>query len=171
MMYKWHYLSPYGDMVMTGNDSAVTTLSFTGQRYSPALLDENFLEAKTDEFSKVIQYLDEYFQGKIPLIKPKLELHTTPFRQRVYEILRTIAYGKSITYGEIASILSEKFHLEAMSAQAIGNAVGHNPVCILIPCHRVLGSHRAITGYAAGLDIKRKLLSLEGIDWTEKQHD
>ena len=133
----------------------------------PVSLDNEIVDKETDIFVKVKRYLDSYFKGERPEFSGKIEFHTTPFRKQVYEILSSIPYGKTLTYGEIAKKLIENNKLKAMSAQAVGNAVGHNPVCIIIPCHRVLGKDGALTGFAGGLDAKKKLLSLEGINYKE----
>ena len=88
-------------------------------------------------------------------------MNTTPFRKAVYDILLTIPYGQTMTYGEIANIIAEQNGVERMSAQAVGGAVGHNPISIIIPCHRVIGAYGSLTGYAGGLDRKIELLKLE----------
>ena len=167
MMYTWHYLSPVGDLTMTGTESALTSLYFSSQKHRPDLLDDELIKRETEIFTKTKLYLDSYFEGKRPSLLPKIEIHTTPFRHKVYEILSTIGYGKTLTYGDIAKILIDKNKLKAMSSQAVGNAVGHNPICIIIPCHRVLGKDGALTGFAGGLEAKKKLLSLEGIAFKE----
>lgn len=94
---------------------------------------------------------------------PPISLHTTPFRKAVYDILLTIPYGHTMNYGEIAGILAEQQGIQRMSAQAVGGAVGHNPIAIIIPCHRIIGADGSLTGYAGGLDRKIKLLESEGI--------
>lgn len=168
MIYRWHYLSAVGDLTMTGTDTALTSLYFTAQKHIPVSLDDEIIDKETDVFVKVKSYLNSYFKGERPEFSGKIEFHTTPFRKQVYEILSSIPYGKSLTYGEIAKRLIENNKLKAMSAQAVGNAVGHNPVCIIIPCHRVLGKDGALTGFAGGLEAKKKLLSLEGIKYKEQ---
>ena len=135
MMYTWHYLSPVGDLTMTGTESALTSLYFSSQKHLPDLLDDELIKRETEIFTKTKLYLDSYFEGKRPSLLPKIEIHTTPFRHKVYEILSTIGYGKTLTYGDIAKILIDKNKLKAMSSQAVGNAVGHNPICIIIPCN------------------------------------
>ena len=177
MIYRWHYLSAVGDLTMTGTDNTLTSLYFTSQKHIPVSLDDEIIDKETDVFVKVKCYLNSYFKGERPEFSGKIEFHTTPFRKQVYEILSSIPYGKSLTYGEITKKLIENRliknksiennKLKAMSAQAVGNAVGHNPVCIIIPCHRVLGKDGALTGFAGGLEAKKKLLSLEGIKYKE----
>ncbi|MFQ9893757.1 MAG: methylated-DNA--[protein]-cysteine S-methyltransferase, partial [Emergencia sp.] len=97
---------------------------------------------------------------------PKLSLTATPFRKAVWNILLTIPYGKTMTYGQIAAELARIEGLEKMSAQAVGGAVGHNPISLLVPCHRVVGTNGSLTGYAGGIEKKVKLLSLENADMT-----
>lgn len=167
MMFTSHYLSPVGKLTMTGTESALTGLYFSSQKHIPVVLDDEISECETEIFIKTKLYLDSYFDGKRPSLIPKIEIHTTPFRLKVYEILFSIGYGKTLTYGDIARRLIEKYKLKAMSSQAVGNAVGHNPICIIIPCHRVLGKDGALTGFAGGLEAKKKLLSLEGIAFKE----
>ena len=166
-MYTSHYLSPVGDLTMTGTESALTGLYFSSQNHIPVVPDDEISECETEIFIKTKLYLDNYFEGKRPSLLPKIEIHTTPFSHKVYEILSTIDYGKTLTYGDIAKRLIDKYKLKAMSSQAVGNAVGHNPICIIIPCHRVLGKDGALTGFAGGLEAKKKLLSLEGIAFKE----
>ena len=109
-------------------------------------------------FKKAKQWFEDYFNGKNPQINFQLKPEGSKFRQKVWKILSEIPYGETLTYGEIASQISPN-----MSAQAVGGAVGRNPISILIPCHRVLGSDRKLTGYAAGLDKKIELLKIENI--------
>lgn len=162
-MYRWYYESPLGQMTMFGTDSALTALYFSDKNRMTLSPDCPFTEEKTGIFVQTVKYLDTYFKGEIPKEVPSLELDVTPFRLKVLQILQSIGYGKTMTYGDIAQKLVEQYHLKAMSAQAVGNAVGHNPVCIIIPCHRVIGAKGELTGYAGGLERKEQLLKLEGI--------
>jgi methylated-DNA-[protein]-cysteine S-methyltransferase len=114
-------------------------------------------------FEETCRWLDVYFAGGVPDFTPPLALHGTPFRKAVWEILLTIPYGKTMTYGEIAARIAEQRGRQRLSAQAVGGAVGHNPVAIIVPCHRVIGADGSLTGYAAGLDKKHLLLQLEQI--------
>ena len=118
-------------------------------------------EAELPIFVQTCNWLDIYFNGEVPDFTPLISLQTTTFCKAVYDILLTIPYGQAMTYGEIACILAEKQGVERMSAQAVGNAVGHNPISIIIPCHRVVGAEGSLTGYAGGLDKKKTLLQLE----------
>lgn len=110
------------------------------------------------------RWLDEYFTGIEPTVQVPLHLVGTDFQNEVWEILQTIPYGKTITYGDIAKQIAAKRGIARMSSQAVGGAVGHNPVSIIVPCHRVVGSNGNLTGYAGGIDKKVALLTLEGLD-------
>ena len=116
-------------------------------------------------FAETAQWLDLYFGGSVPDFTPPLSPQGTSFRRKVWEILLGIPYGKTMTYGEIAAEIARAEGLSRMSAQAVGGAVGHNPIAIIIPCHRVIGADGSLTGYASGLDKKRFLLTLEGINF------
>ncbi|HOC33304.1 MAG TPA: methylated-DNA--[protein]-cysteine S-methyltransferase [Ruminococcus flavefaciens] len=157
----FHYISPLGGITLASDGEALTGLWFDGQKYFPHKLVEESSEAELPIFAQTCKWLDIYFGGKEPDFTPPISLHTTPFRKVVYDILLTIPYGQTMTYGEIASILAEQQGDERMSAQAVGSAVGHNPVSIIIPCHRVVGADGSLTGYAGGLDKKTALLKLE----------
>ena len=113
-------------------------------------------------FKKATAWLDDYFKGKNPQVDFKIKAHGSQFRQKVWKILSEIPYGETMTYGEIASRISP-----TMSPQAVGGAVGHNPISIMVPCHRVLGSNGKLTGYAGGIDRKIALLRMEGIDFKD----
>ena len=159
MDYLWHYDSPLGGMTMVSDGQALTALQFD--------LPEQFGEdpgmrremRRLPVFDDTCRWLDHYFCGQVPDFTPALALHGTPFRQAVWEILLTIPYGQTLSYGEIAA----RQATPRMSAQAVGGAVGHNPVALIVPCHRVIGADGSMTGYAAGLDKKRRLLQLEKI--------
>ena len=161
----WHYDSPLGRMWMTGNGTALTGLWFEQQAYSPAALD---LTASADApvrrlpvFDQTAHWLECYFDGQIPDFEPPLAPQGTPFRRDVWEILHEIPYGATMSYGAIATRLAADRGLSRMSAQAVGGAVGHNPIALIIPCHRVIGADGSLTGYAAGLDRKDWLLKWE----------
>ena len=115
-------------------------------------------------FPQTSEWLDCYFSGKKPDFTPALQLNDTPFRIAVWKILQQIPYGEVVTYKDIAQEIARQKGISSMSAQAIGGAVGHNPISIIIPCHRVIGSNGNLTGYAGGLDRKINLLALEGAD-------
>ena len=162
-MYHTDYSSPIGTISITSDGEALTGLSFRKQ-------GECLYNASQNELPVFIQtrrWLDIYFSGNIPDFTPPINIQANAFRKMVYDILLTIPYGQTMTYGEIAHIIAERNGTGRMSAQAIGGAVGSNPVGIIIPCHRVLGAGGKLTGYAAGLDKKRYLLSLERIPFRE----
>ena len=157
MLYSTDYSSPLGGMLIVSDGEAICGVWFYGQKHFPSF--ENLIN--NDDlaiFREVKDWFDDYFDGLNPEIDFKLKPQGSEFRLKVWRILSEIPYGETLTYGEIASKISP-----TMSAQAVGGAVGHNPIAILIPCHRVLGADGKLTGYAAGIDRKIKLLELEKI--------
>ena len=160
MIYTAHYTSPLGGITLTSDGMALTGLYFDGERDFPDLSAGRKKDLPV--FREVVKWLDLYFAGKEPDFMPALDPTGTTFQQAVWEILKTIPYGETTTYGAIAKQL-EKNTGRHMSAQAVGGAVGRNPISILIPCHRVIGANGSLTGYAGGLDKKEYLLGLEGI--------
>ena len=147
---------------MASDGDALIGLWFDGQKYFADVLDDEYEERKLPVFEETDRWLDAYFDGKEPEHTPPLRLKTSEFRREVWEIMLTIPYGASMTYGEIAKKIAEKRGISTMSAQAVGGAVGHNAISIIIPCHRVIGSDGSLTGYAGGIERKRALLKLEG---------
>lgn len=164
MTYSCRYNSPLGGMTLVSDGYALTGLWFDGQKYVDSAVLLNCTNGKLPVFEQTVRWLDMYFGGKSPDFIPPLSTTSSPFRKEVWDILLTIPFGKTATYGEIASIMARRRGLIKMSAQAVGGAVGHNPIAIIIPCHRVVGYGGNLTGYAGGLDRKRKLLELEGVD-------
>ena len=165
MLYTSHYDSPLGGITLASDGEALVGLWFDGQRHFAETLSEKATEhADLPIFAQTRRWLDIYFSDRKPDFTPALKMCGTPFRRRVWEILLTIPYGKTLTYGEIAGLIAFKTGTKSMSAQAVGGAVGHNPVSIIVPCHRVLGANGSLTGYAAGIDKKMRLLQLEGVD-------
>ena len=165
MLYTSHYDSPLGGITMASDGEALVGLWFDGQRHFAETLSEKATEyPDLPIFAQTRRWLDIYFSGRKPDFTPALRMCGTPFRRRVWEILLTIPYGKTLTYGEIAKLIACGTGTKSMSAQAVGGAVGHNPVSIIVPCHRVLGANGSLTGYAAGIDKKMRLLQLEGVD-------
>ncbi len=157
IFYKSYYDSPLGEIVLVGDRKALTGLWFTG---SKIFNDEGEVNDNTEIFILTKKWLDRYFSGENP--NPKeipYRLEGSEFSLRVWKILETIPYGRTITYGEIAKKIGNK-----MSAQAVGHAVGHNKLSIIVPCHRVMGANNNLTGYGGGLDKKIELLKLEGIE-------
>ena len=161
MIYTFHYKSPLGSITLASNGESLTGLWFDGQNYFPHKLISESIESELPIFTQTCNWLDIYFSGRIPDFTPSISLNTTPFRKAVHDILLTIPYGQTMTYGEIANIIAEQNGVERMSAQAVGGAVGHNPISIIIPCHRVVGADGSLNGYAGGLDKKIELLKLE----------
>ncbi len=157
MLYSTDYSSPLGEMLIASDGEAICGVWFYGQKHFPSF--ENLIENDNlPIFRQVKDWLDDYFEGLNPKIDFKLKPEGSKFRLKVWRILSEIPYGETLTYGEIASRISP-----TMSAQAVGGAVGHNPISILIPCHRVIGADGKLTGYAGGLDKKIELLKLEKI--------
>ncbi len=164
MEYVHHYNSPLGGITIASDGNALTGLWFDGQKYFADGLEKDAREKNLPVFDRTVQWLNIYFSGKAPGFTPPLIMKSTPFRKAVWEILLTIPFGRTITYGEIADRIARRNGLSRMSAQAVGGAVGHNAVSLIIPCHRVVGANGSLTGYAGGIDKKVKLLSLEKVD-------
>ena len=152
MQYTSHYCSPIGDILLAADDIGLTGLWFKGQKYFALYLDKEHEEKEVALFEKVKQWLDIYFSGKEPDFTVPLHFTGTDFQNEVWEIL------------EIAKQIAVKKGLPRMSAQAVGGAVGHNEISIIVPCHRVVGTNGSLTGYAGGIDKKIKLLQLEKAD-------
>lgn len=154
MIFKYSYKSPIGTLLIECNEKSLISLTITeSNETDPSLI-----------ISKTVKWLDNYFAGKEVDINDFIfELKGTKFQKDVWQELMKIPYGQSTTYGDIANKLAKKYGKSKMSAQAVGQAVGKNPIAIIIPCHRVLGQQQRLTGYAYGLDVKRRLLEIEGI--------
>lgn len=161
MQYISHYKSPIGNILLAAEEGFLTGLWFEGQKYFALYLDERHEEKEIPIFERTKQWLDLYFSGKEPDFSVPLRFTGTDFQKEVWEILCSIPYGHTMTYGEIAKKLAQKRGKSSMSAQAVGGAVGHNGISILVPCHRVVGRDGSLTGYAGGIDKKEKLLALE----------
>lgn len=163
MAWIYHYASPLGDMTMASDGEALVSLCFDGQKHFSTALPSGAVEGRLPVFNMTSRWLDIYFSGNEPDFMPPLKMQGTDFRQAVWKILLDIPYGKTITYGEIAARLVRERGLKAMSAQAVGGAVGHNPISIIVPCHRVIGAAGKMVGYGGGLDRKIALLEMEEI--------
>ena len=161
MNYKYTYESPLGTMIMLGTLTYLTDLFFVDEAHAPSYDDAEYIEQLTGPFEVTIMWLDQYFNGQKPFITPPIQLEGTEFRKSVWSILQTISYGETTTYGEIGKKIAEKQGKDKMSSQAVGGAVGHNPISIIIPCHRVIGRNGKLTGYAGGIERKKYLLDLE----------
>ncbi|SHK71621.1 methylated-DNA--[protein]-cysteine S-methyltransferase [Desulforamulus aeronauticus] len=166
MYYSTTYPSLVGTITLACDGKNLVGLWVAGQKYHGDTIPEAMLENNDMPiFDAAKKWLDRYFAGERPDIS---ELPLAPigseFRQGVWDILCEIPYGKVITYGDISKRMAAKMNKESMSSQAVGGAVGHNPISIIIPCHRVVGSNGSLTGYAGGIHTKVKLLELEGVD-------
>ena len=146
---------------MLGTLSYLTDLFFIDEAHAPSYDDAEYIEQLTGPFEVTIMWLDQYFNGKKPFITPPIQLEGTEFRKSVWSILQTISYGNTTTYGDIGKQIAQQQGKEKFSAQAVGGAVGHNPISIIIPCHRVIGSNGKLTGYAGGIERKKYMLDLE----------
>lgn len=164
MEYTCHYASPMGPITLAGDGAALTGLWFDGQKHFAETLSPEHEEKRLPVFADTVRWLDLYFSGETPDFTPALRMKASPFRKAVWEILLTIPYGHTMTYGEIAVRIAAQAGIPRMSAQAVGGAVGHNAISLIIPCHRVVGVHGSLTGYAGGIDRKLALLRLEGAD-------
>ncbi len=161
MNYFRYYESPLGKMVLRSDGKSITGLFFEQQKHQP-LSEDGVLDNGLSIFKETILWLDTYFGGEIPSFTPSVSLCGTDFQKEVWNILKDIPYGQTITYGEIADIITKRRNIKRMSSQAIGQAVGNNPIAIIIPCHRVVGANGKMVGYAAGIDKKIALLKIEG---------
>ena len=166
MVSTCHYDSPLGGILLAADEIGLTGLWFDGEKYFADHLPAGHAEQETPMLAETKRWLDVYFTGKEPDFTPPLHPIGSAFRRLVWELLLQIPYGKTTTYGAIARQLAEKQGLPHMSAQAVGGAVGHNEISIIIPCHRVVGTNGSLTGYAGGIDKKMKLLELEHADMT-----
>ncbi len=162
--YIHYYNSPLGRITLASNGNALTGLWFDGQKYFGSTLAKEYIPKDLPVFGQASHWLDIYFSGKSPGFTPLVSLNTTPFRKSVWEIMLKIPFGQTMSYKEIALKIAEQNGLGHMSAHAVGGAVAHNPVSLIIPCHRVIGSNGNLTGYAGGIDKKIKLLDMENVD-------
>lgn len=156
-----HYDSPLGGVTLSSDGTALTGLWFDGQKYFADTLSAQREERALPVFDQAARWLDVYFGGAAPDFTPPLRPKGSPFRQEVWDVLLTIPFGRTVTYGEIARTLARRRGLPSLSAQAVGGAVGHNPISLIVPCHRVVGANGALTGYAGGLALKEWLLAME----------
>ena len=158
--------SPIGMLTLASDGEALTGLWIEGQKYFLSSLRNSAEENKElAVFQSARSWLKRYFSGKKPdigelLLRPS----GSPFRQEIWKLLCRIPYGETTTYGTLAREAAKQLNRSTMSAQAVGGAVAHNPISIIIPCHRVIGADGSLTGYAGGIDLKIRLLELEGVD-------
>lgn len=164
MQYTSKYNSKLGEILLASDGKKLTGLWFVGQKYFADNLERENIEQDLPVFNQTKKWLDIYFSGEKPLFTPLLSLEgISSFRKRVWEIMLEIPFGKTSTYGAIAQQIECETG-KRVSAQAVGGAVGHNSISIIIPCHRVIGTNAGLIGYAGGLDRKAELLKLEAIN-------
>ena len=161
MEYTNEYVSPLGKILLASDGHAQTGLWFEGQKYFAAKLERDHEEKDLPVFAQVAEWLALYFNGKNPAFTPPLTLKGTPFQKEVWEAMLAIPFGQTTTYAKIAAEIARRRGLASMSAQAVGSAVAHNPISLIIPCHRVVGSDGSLTGYAGGIEKKEWLLAME----------
>lgn len=161
-MYYCTYKSKIGLLYLISDGESLIGCYLEGQKYFPNNIDNYYLNEELSILAKSKDWLEKYFNGENPSIDEiPLNYIGTEFRKKVWEVLKDISYGELVTYKHIAEKIAKAKGLETMSAQAVGGSVGHNPLLIFIPCHRVIGVDGSLTGYAAGLENKRFLLNLE----------
>lgn len=164
MLYAVQIPSPVGVITLSGDDKAIMGLWLEGQKYFGGNLPPA-VPGETSPIRAGREWLDAYFSGENPDLNGlTLAPRGSPFAQLVWQLLREIPYGQVTTYGALAREVAVRLGRSSMSAQAVGGAVGHNPISILIPCHRVVGADGSLTGYAGSIARKRQLLELEGVD-------
>ncbi len=161
MQYTSIYKSLVGNLLLTADDAGLTGLWIENSKYYPLSFNTEYEKIETSIFAETKRWLDIYFSGKEPDFMPNIHMIGTEFQKEVWKILLTIPYGQTTTYGEIANHIAKKRGISRMSAQAVGGAVGHNKLSIIIPCHRVIGTNSSLTGYAGGIYKKITLLKLE----------
>lgn len=161
MQYISRYQSPLGEILLAADGEGLTGLWFEGQKYFARSLEREHTEQEIPLFETARRWLDLYFSGKEPEFSVPLHLTGTEFQKTVWKVLCSIPYGRTMTYGQIAAQIAAARGKPHLSAQAVGGAVAHNPVSVIVPCHRVVGADGGLTGYAGGIDRKRKLLQLE----------
>ena len=161
MEYTHHYDSPLGGITLASDGEALTGLWFDGQRHFGDTLPDEHEEKRLPVFASAERWMDVYFRGQRPDFTPPLRMRGTAFRRAVWEILLAIPYGQTMTYGQVAERAAKRLGRPRVSARAVGGAVGHNPLSLIVPCHRVVGAGGRLAGYAGGLDKKRRLLAME----------
>ena len=161
MYYVHYYSSPLGKITLSSDGTSITGLWFSGQKRYAAGLAKERTEKHLPIFIQAEKWLEIYFSGHNPCFVPSLKMKGTPFQKTVWQMLLGVPYGKTLSYGKIAETIAKQKGIAKMSAQAVGAAVAHNPVALIIPCHRVIGSDGSLTGYAAGIHRKIMLLKME----------
>ena len=161
MQYTAHYASPLGTVTLASDGVALVGLWFDEQKHFAATLDDEHKQQSLPIFEEARRWLNLYFSGRESDFLPPLAPKATPFRKKVWDVLLSIPYGETMTYGTIARRIGME-----KAAHAVGGAVAHNPISVIVPCHRVVGTSGSLTGYADGIDKKVQLLTLEGVDMT-----
>lgn len=164
MQYTTTYQSPMGEMLLAADEIGLTGIWFDGGKYFANGLDPKHEKKELPVFDAVKRWLDIYFDREEPDFMPSLHMIGSPFQMSVWKHLLEIPYGETVSYGELAKMIAREKGIERMAAQAVGGAVGHNKITIIVPCHRVIGANGSLTGYGGGLDRKKQLLALEGVD-------
>lgn len=162
MHYTSLYQSPVGEILLAADDTGVVGVWFKDQKYYAYCLDKENEPGETPIIGELKRWLNIYFQGKKPDFEPSIHMTGTPFQIEVWNILREIPYGTTITYSDIAKKIARNRGIPNMSAQAVGTAVGKNSISLIVPCHRVVGTNNSLAGYAGGIDKKIAFLKLEG---------
>ena len=167
MLYYKKAASPLGEITLRSDGEALTGLWFADDKHYGAKDIAGAALADLDVFMQAEAWLAEYFAGREPKVSVPLKLQGSEFQMQVWRLLQDIPYGRLVTYGDIAKKIAAQKGLARMSAQAVGGAVGHNPLCIIIPCHRVVGANGSLTGYGGGMWRKVRLLELEKVDMSK----
>lgn len=167
MDYIRKYHSPVGILTAASDGKKISGLWIEGQKYFASTLGEQYREENLLIFEELRNWLDCYFDGKVPESQIPIAMNGSEFQCKVLHILCEIPYGQVVTYGQIAKRMAKEPYNRKTSARAVGAAIAHNPISILVPCHRVIGSNRTLTGYAGGIEIKKILLDMEGAKLTK----
>lgn len=167
MLYYKKLASPLGEITLRSDGEALTGLWFADDKHYGAKDIAGAALADLDVFMQAEAWLAEYFAGREPKVSVPLKLQGSEFQMQVWRLLQDIPYGRLVTYGDIAKKIAAQKGVARMSAQAVGGAVGHNPLCIIIPCHRVVGANGSLTGYGGGMWRKVRLLELEKVDMSK----
>lgn len=167
MLYYKKLASPLGEITLRSDGEALTGLWFADDKHYGAKDIAGAALADLDVFTQAEEWLAEYFAGREPKVSVPLKLQGSEFQMQVWRLLQDIPYGRLVTYGDIAKKIAAQKGVARMSAQAVGGAVGHNPLCIIVPCHRVVGANGSLTGYGGGMWRKVRLLELEKVDMSK----
>ena len=167
MLYYKKVASPLGEITLRSDGEALTGLWFADDKHYGAKDIAGAALADLDVFMQAEEWLAKYFAGREPKVSVPLKLQGSEFQMQVWRLLQDIPYGRLVTYGDIAKKIAAQKSVARMSAQAVGGAVGHNPLCIIVPCHRVVGANGSLTGYGGGMWRKVRLLELEKVDMSK----